>query len=419
MDTGGDGLCLQDLLDSMEEVKKTTSKSRSIFVYGRLKPDVLPEIPASDVVLKLALPSQPLDNSLEVERKIYMRIRKELIVLTPHLLPGFYAGSCNDTAILQYANSTDPISKSLYLRWATLRAPTAFLLYPKQVREEMRKEVIKEKGGLFTFDKWVEVYEDIAFPPTTIEFVMTPKMTGMRLDDALARGGPQFFSEIQLLSIAVQMAQAISVLESKQINHHDLHLGNIFFQPLRRTDKMSYSFPFPFEILVDFSLLIYDFDHASNPGFVENNTLTRHYCMGFGECDTFVPNFDWYGFLMQFLDVLTALGFPVPSALSNIMIDNVEGVQDVHLGHPCTCKTMDRDGRCEICALRREFLQDMLSPVAFLQQELATPGQKAPEVVIKEKSATILSMPTKRSTKKTFVAESLVKPPTKKMMMTS
>src|SRR5258706_15539580 len=78
--------CILDKV-SKGRLKTVQSASNSIFVEGKWN--------QKDVMVKLSLRTDPEDNGLEIERKMYMFVHSTLNKQTPHLLEGLEQGVCN------------------------------------------------------------------------------------------------------------------------------------------------------------------------------------------------------------------------------------------------------------------------------------------------------------------------------------
>jgi hypothetical protein len=62
-----------------------------------------------------------------------------------------------------------------------------------------------------------------------------------------------------------------------------------------------YEYPKRAFLVSHYMVKIYDWDHASLPG-MKNTKLDASYCKGsIGECNTYVPKFDWYTILTNII----------------------------------------------------------------------------------------------------------------------
>ncbi len=395
-------LCLQDILSGFDEVKKMTSESEAVMIIGSLREGVFPERKEREVVLKLTLPSSANDNSLDVERKMYMLVHEKMRWQTPHLLEGLYESTCDDTALLNLEFSENRAEKSLFDRWAALRAKHVWKSYPKVRRDKMIEQLSELGHEEFSWDLVVQTF-DLMLPVTKVHFVVTPKMKDIALADFIQQPGvARSLSGDDMMEMSLQVAQAIVVLEDNNINHHDLHLGNIFIRVLPKPDVIVYQFPKPplgqnnYSVTSKFLLMLFDFDHATGQAAeVKNNMLENtNLCKSLGACSKFEKNLDWYAFVSVFVPFMKKVKGHVPEALENLLQGDVSW-NDAYPGHPCSCEVYkndkdppspenplpdNEDNACLKCTLRTAFLKQMTSAETFFKQH--TIGKKATPVLL-------------------------------------
>jgi hypothetical protein len=127
--------------------------------------------------------------------------------------------------------------------------------------------------------------------------LITRRAPGLTLDEVLKYHRLQWEAEeIKAfdLSVAVQLAQCLSVFGRSGFQHNDLHLDNIMCQPLGKP------FVLPYKVhdqpwSVAWFLRIFDFDNATSQKWPNPDLpADRSVCRTQGMCDTFTPNYDWY-----------------------------------------------------------------------------------------------------------------------------
>src|SRR5690242_44363 len=115
-------VCFLSLVENWEPVQAPSSRSSSLQLFANLKPGMLRDTTVQKVVVKMSLSSEADDNSLDVERSVYMEVRKKIKQETPHVLEGLFEGTCKtDDVIKKMQDSMNPSEASLYSRWFMLR----------------------------------------------------------------------------------------------------------------------------------------------------------------------------------------------------------------------------------------------------------------------------------------------------------
>jgi len=372
-------LCFADILTSFDIVQETETASASVFVFGRLRSGVIPNVHGDDVVLKLSLASTEDNNSLEIERKIYMYIHNKIVPESPHLLEGLYESECTDTAIVAYNTSKDPAERSLFKTWQKLRMKVLMKTFSEQEQKDMRSKT-RELYGKYNTENLMLAYK-IILPPTKVYFIVTRKMSGIPLRVLLSDPKTKMeLSETDLMEIILQVAQALAVLEFHKINHHDVHYGNIFVDVLATPRKITYSnFPkptsgqTPYSITSRYFVTLFDFDNASGAGLV-NTFLTHHRCQQVAMCNEFVSNFDWFRFLGQFRQYWERKGMAVPPRVMDLFHHG----DDVAQGDPwfasnfCEIEDEQEETGCKQSRLKLDLLHAIPSPETFFRENVNT-----------------------------------------------
>lgn len=394
------------ILSRLENVKtiQSSGASESFLVSGKLE--------SINVVVKFALKSDEDDNSLEIERKMYMYVKEELSKWTPNLLPGIESSHCS---IEIFKNSK--INEKIKQQWAILVNPEIDTIEEKMKRErKQQKENIKPKLHKNSFHgdidddeseseseiseseseeesgseldeerTWEEAMALIENSPkeysklTKIYYIVTPKMNGIELYDFL-ESKENKLDESMLVEIAIQVAQVLSVFDKFKIKHNDLHPKNIFIEILDKPKLIEYHYPIDFTLHTRFKITVFDYDKLS---FVKklgrNTTLASELCVAQGICDKYIANFDWYTFLTYLIGIVESNNVLVPNlrriygSNAKIQVKNfeVEKMKDSALGYACVC-TEVTNGRNAVCTQCHEDIQRlsmMISPNEFIIEE--------------------------------------------------
>lgn len=367
--------CIFDLLEKIELLPERAGVSSALLLFGVLRATVLPNAPSRKVAVKIALfdNADGPNNSLATERKMYMHIHDTVMQKTPHVLEGLFEGTCSDESLLQASD------KVLQQTWRVFRLKAIWDRLPLATHKDMLAQTEQVYPGKpVTMVLLASLFPMFKLEPVLIGFIVTPRVFASALDSFLTTPMHTLthacFLERDVLNIAAQVAQALAVLKEEGIMHHDLHDGNVLIKRLATDTTLSYDFPRnlvadkPLTLKTRFFVSIYDFDHASGRGFVNSTLDTHSYCIAFGECNEFVPNFDWYTFLTYYIRSLRKARIPVPNVLETILRGN-DAKSDAWVGRPCTCTSFPATPkeRCTQCTLKRHFLENMMGPAAFFR----------------------------------------------------
>lgn len=372
-------LCFGDLLESWQPVKKTETASEALLVFGKLKPNVLPDVASRDVVVKIAPTTlDPERNGLQVERDLYMVMHDTVIHWTPHVLQGLFEGHCSDQVILDMEGKTTKPEATLNEQWVSLRRKALlhalpeeqYILLGQRLQRQLGRNDVDEEDFFDAYDLFKLDY------PIEMSFIVTPRLFDATLNNFFTQGVHTLSepkpTERDILQIAAQVAQCLAVFEKEEIMHHDLHTGNVFLRRLPEKQQIVYKYPkregVEQKLTTGFFATLYDFDHGTGRGF-DNTTITHEFCITIGECNGFVKNFDWYTFLTYYILTLQMGGFKVPGLLRKALVGN-DPSQDAFTGRPCTCIN-GAPNACKVCMLKRQFLYNMMSPTAFFNQVVA------------------------------------------------
>ncbi len=371
--------CIVDLLHSIE-VRESKSASNSIIVTGGF----MNKQEYQSVVLKLTAHSLPNDNSLEVERKIYNLVTTKMKVLTPHLTGSISSGTCSSSALLDMDTSSNPQKEALKKRWIKLQEKTLSKILSRKEYADAQQE-LKDKGN--EIENMLQLKSIEA--KTNMYWVMTSQLDveGLTLQTFVASVKQNPSRKLKLgldfdFQIAMQAAQCLCVCEKFGLMHFDLHIGNMFIEPLAQETEIEYIYPVPFRLRTKYKLIIYDYDRGTIAGDpTMYNTLLDSFCESVGTCnyERYVPNFDWYSFLSSFIEAMLKIRnwcelrklLPHPHTFSNNN-SGQEG-EDAYFGFACECvesQEIDNEPRCVRCDLNIDKLEALQSPRDFIEHVL-------------------------------------------------
>jgi serine/threonine protein kinase len=343
--------------------KDETSMSRSIILKTT--------IDGKKCVMKLTNDSLPNDNSLEIERNIYELVKNELW-LSPHFLSPLCIGSQKDTFIVAMKDPTKPQERlnALYEAWLFCRINLIHAQIKDdnvwvKLRQSLPNDLSIAEYMMFTNSQWKSLYR-------TVHYVITKEMNGEPLFKFLREKQNLTLSILQL--IAIQVAQALTVLEFKRIMHNDLHFGNIFIETLNEPQTIYYHFPKITALKTNFVITIFDFDQGTTPKMYNKGLDSK--CKISGQCNIpFLPKFDWYTFLSHLIAHCSHVpGIQIfqhkmlgdlyePPAAKTVGLNS-------HFGLPCKCERVSSDGqKCEACTrFTEEDLKGVISPQLYFNQ---------------------------------------------------
>lgn len=349
-------LKLQDLLKSEFKINESSSASATVILQAMFGENTF--------FVKMANDSLPNDNSLEIERKIYQLIKDEFVNLSPHFLAHIAIGEQSDEYILQMKNSQRKDESELYKKWIKCRLKAIENHIDdrrtwRKIKKSSKMTKTKLAEYFYRNEEWKNMYR-------TIHYLVTPKMKGLPLDKFMEKNKDSLKSE-DLHEIAVQVAQALSVLSFKKVMHNDFHAGNVYIDEKDDQDIIRYRYPKPGYLKSRYFVDIFDFDRSAAPNLY--NRGLEYYCAHFGQCNTFQPKFDWYTFLshMILLGELYSLDISeFRKILGNLyektdVVGSKIGV-NAFFGLPCKC-TVFEGPHCEKC--ERFEAPDLISPTEY------------------------------------------------------
>jgi hypothetical protein len=146
----------------------------------------------------------------------------------------------------------------------------------------------------------------------------------------------------------------------------------VFVETFDEPQRIEYTFPKKVSICTRYVVTVYDFDRASSPEMKNTGLVTYQFCQRYGECNKFVPKFDWYTVLTHLISladenpklksgrdelkmVLGRLYDPRPKL--RIGADGLFGL-------PCTCQKIDK--KQDICVqCTAKSLRNLTTPRTY------------------------------------------------------
>jgi hypothetical protein len=253
-------------------------------------------------------PLKPLvNNSLQVESRIYEEVVPLLSVHTPNVMPFLAKTMC-----------TTLLTKPDYMKphiFEKFKAQMNDINIEKKFNIDEIQLVITKKARGKTLDKWLE----------------SKKILQMDMDKKTAF----------LKDILFQIAYTLVIFEDFGLMHHDLHLGNVFVEKLPKPLHFSVNIGTDKTIVrdVNYFVQIYDFDQSAKVGtkfnhIVLNNTLLDTlFCKSIGQCNEFHKNVDWFTILYMINYLTYPEEFPIIGELLDLNFLN-ENELAFH-GRPC------------------------------------------------------------------------------------
>jgi hypothetical protein len=258
--------------DKIEITNVTEARSNCVVVFGKEKGKLNPK----EIVIKITLADPPNNNSLSVERTVYREIVPELLQTTPHLVKYIDDFSC-----------------------PKLKTSLRKMFRDDKISMDRRTNLAEIYYQLASIKSNSKRYEDIKIGKE-IKVLITEKAPGMAvatfMESALYK---YFFTPEQKWEferdVSLQVAVTLMEMAEKKIMHNDLHLGNIIVEQRPRF-KLPYSINDK-DIYSQYFVRFYDWDHSSVQDRVRNTYLDNAMCRKFGECNKFLPKWDWFTFL--------------------------------------------------------------------------------------------------------------------------
>jgi serine/threonine protein kinase len=162
------------------------------------------------VAVKLA-PEE--DEYVALEQKNIVYVTKVIVPLTPHMLGALAVGHCKASEWLRSKNVTNEMST-----------------------------------------KWNRITKDEE-DDANVNYIVT-----QFLEYAQSLYDIQLNNTREVLEIAIQVAQALSVCKAKGFLHRDLHFHNILFEETEDPEEINYEFPFGFRLNSRYRVTILDYD---------------------------------------------------------------------------------------------------------------------------------------------------------------
>jgi hypothetical protein len=288
-----------------------------------------------------------INNSLEIESRIYEEVVPILAKHTPNIMPFLANVTCQ---------TFEASLKSLRHSHADI------------IRQEMK--------GLRT-----------NYNMSRAKILITKKAKGRKLQDWLQSDEvPQQGKQLQsfIKDILFQIAYTLLVFEDLGLMHNDLHAGNVFVEKLERPLHLAFNVGTQTIVRdVHYFVQIYDFDRSAkvrtkyNDLVLRNTYLDSEFCETYGECNDFRRHADWFNVLQSLYrkrgDKYTnRRRVPIVGNLvENKLLDGShQGDPLVLEGHACTCPKEKKSTKCEICKQINLDNDDLIkySPEAYLKK---------------------------------------------------
>ncbi len=277
-------------------------------------------IGAQDVHVKLSLSGNIYDNACGVESNIYA-----LDISSEHIAKAISTGFCKESEA-----------------------------FAKLDDKSVKAQIFQEWGRLTRQNQ----YANYMF------YVILPTVSGKVLSSYTD------LTQTECDSIMVQMTQLLCALETKQIMHHDLHLDNVFLERLSSQTTFKYSCPFRFEHKSQVKITVLDFDRAyCGTCLLNRNTKLDSVgmCRTLHLCNEFVPKFDWFTFLYQFVSRF-------PNFKPFVMTISKPATQVVNNNDrkrfPCSCSRSIGNKCLTDCAVDEDRLTLTLGPLEYLTKKV-------------------------------------------------
>jgi serine/threonine protein kinase len=335
------------------------------------------------VVVKITAQSPKDNNSLDIERDLYLFVDKIVTPWSPHFLGGIRAQQCN---LGELEGSTLFRNAEFTAQWNRLRGnllltehkePDTFIAESK-IAQLKREFQLKNDLG-----KWWEYVSQHTTVPyfRELHFIVTPRVDAKTVYEHLQ--SKNILSSTFDMHVAIQVAQALCVAQKFGFMHNDLHGGNIFVIEHATEKQFHYKFPFDFMLDSRYEVKIFDYDLSTLQNEqikkTRNKALDNSLCDKIGACNEFTPNYDWDLFLTVFVSILEQKRYtPLRSLVGGEFRSDLgppfggQGEQAM-FGHDCRCVQVDEtkpqdDLRCVKCV--RERNPNIAStPIMFLESK--------------------------------------------------
>lgn len=338
--------CSNFSFDKIEITNVTGARSNCVVVFAKQKGVTKPK----EIIIKITLPDPPTNNSLSVERTIYREIIPELLETTPHLVKYIDDFVCPD-----------------------LKSSLRRMVRDDSIPIGRRSNLAEIYYQLASIRRNSKRYEDIKIGKE-VHILLTEKAPGMAvsvfMESAIYK---YFFTPEQKWEferdVSLQVAVTLMEMNEKKIIHNDLHLANIIVQERDRT-KLPYSINDK-DIYSRYFVRIFDWDHSSVEGRVRNSYLDNGMCKKFGECNKFLPKWDWFSFLdginYHNEDSKMQAYFPDFARFPEDEEFRKGGLRP-HRGRACICL----DEKCQEVKLQKSYLDAIPSPQSFIKSIIKT-----------------------------------------------
>ncbi len=372
--------CLLSLADNLSSPQVKEGVSNSIIVFGNYK--------SQKVAFKITAKSKPHNNSLDIERDVYMYVKNVMSLETPHFASGISIGNCNVGDIME---SKNPFLKTTFAqKWKILRGAGILqkLEKSRNVHEITKLWIENEEAMLNPNELTIENFCEFLYNKYSVElnkesmhYIMTEQMEGISLNKFFESNQNEIKSNRYFEhEISVQIAQALCVAQLHNFMHNDLHFGNIFIKKRKVGDKpIEYLYPFKFSLDTNYFVTIFDFDFSWYADGKQNTYLNNGMCAGYGTCSKFTENFDWYFYLYCLIEKMNYYIRQTP--LQSLLGDNFQEQPDfgnkgqyVMKGRPCICtaenidQALNTQERCiGECGIDTKTLNTIMNPCFFLR----------------------------------------------------
>jgi hypothetical protein len=181
------------------------------------------------------------------------------------------------------------------------------------------------------------------------------------------------------IPVLMQIAYVLAVFEEFGLMHNDLHPGNVLIDSHK--EKVQVELGPSKTISTKYVVRVFDFDHSSKqPGVasalqIDNHALTEFFCPAYGECNTFVPKFDWFLLLRSLYGAThwkfhSALRELISKLLSHETMQIPSRAKSANFNmtdvfahnRPCLCRTR----KCRTCELDTAALERVTPMLEFL-----------------------------------------------------
>ncbi len=315
-----------------------------------------------DKMYMFKIDSSTEDNSLQMERDIYTLIKTQFQKDSPHFLCPESVGQTTDMNILSMKNSSVPYKRNLYKQWILYRSALLTYTYSKTPEWSELVDRMDLVQGTLAFAEYL-LFEDVNFKNKfrNVHYVMIEEIVGETLESFLFKDDlPKNILEI----ITVQMAQALCVLDKYKILYNDLHFQNVYVQTWTNPKEVQYHFPKPVTLFTNYEVIIFDFARVSTLQMYHKGLDIT--CKSCGQCNTYVPKFDWYTFLTFLISVT-----PEKNNFGIEQFKLILGDLNEHkIGMPHQNELTNNVDKCDCC--REQDLNSLISPNTFLETYFGT-----------------------------------------------